>query len=71
MVRNASLFSQVLSIVDRRHFAATVEGFGAEKAAKGFRCWNQFGGEFGSTLHNKLYKGLVRLIRARQGAGKS
>jgi len=42
MVRVASLFAQVLTLVDRNDFARAVKEHGAEKSAKGFRCWDQF-----------------------------
>jgi len=41
MVKCASLFSQLLSLFDRHGFAAAVREFKAEKAAKGFTCWEQ------------------------------
>ena len=40
--RCASLFSQMLNLIDRREFAAAVERTGAEKRSKGFSCWDQF-----------------------------
>lgn len=42
MVRHASLFSQVLSLIDRHHFAKCVLEQDGEKHAKGFTCWGQF-----------------------------
>ena len=42
MVSVASLFAQVLSLVSRRDFASAVRRREAEKAAKGFSCWDQF-----------------------------
>ena len=42
MIKSGSLFTQVLSLVDRNDFARQVERFGAEKHSKGFRCWDQF-----------------------------
>lgn len=42
MVRNASLFSQLLQQVPRAQFAQLVRQHGAEKGAKGFSCWTQF-----------------------------
>jgi len=42
MIRCASLFSQVLSLINRHQFAAAVKTFRAEKGAKGFSCWDQF-----------------------------
>ena len=41
MVKGASLFSQILSLVDRNGFAALAGKLKAEKAAKGFTCWDQ------------------------------
>lgn len=42
MVANASCFAQVLSLVDRIDFQRAVRRHEAEKAAKGFKCWDQF-----------------------------
>jgi hypothetical protein len=42
MLRCASLFSQVLSLINRHEFAAAAKRFHAEKGAKGFGCWDQF-----------------------------
>ena len=41
MVRVASLFAQVLSVIDRRAFARQVHLHDAERGAKGFGCWDQ------------------------------
>lgn len=41
-VRCASLFSQILSLIDRFAFAAAVKRTGAEARTKGFTCWDQF-----------------------------
>ena len=41
MIKVASVFAQVISLIDRRHFARTVHRLGAERAAKGFACWDQ------------------------------
>jgi hypothetical protein len=41
-LRHASIFSQLLSIVNRNEFARLVKESGAEKGAKGFSCWDQF-----------------------------
>jgi hypothetical protein len=38
----ASLFSQLLSVVNRNEFGRLVKQTGAEKGAKGFSCWEQF-----------------------------
>lgn len=43
-LRHSSLFSQVLGIIDRAVFRRLVRETGAEKAAKGFSCWDQFVG---------------------------
>lgn len=40
--RCASLFSQILNLIDRREFDAAVARSGAEKGSKGFSCWDQF-----------------------------
>ena len=40
--RCASLFSQILSVVDRAQFEAAVRRTGAEDRTKGFSCWDQF-----------------------------
>jgi hypothetical protein len=42
MVSVASLFAQVLSLISRRDFDRAVRVRQAEKAAKGFSCWDQF-----------------------------
>ena len=41
MVKVASLFGQLLGHVSRVEFEGLVKKTGAEKAAKGFRCWSQ------------------------------
>jgi len=41
MIKCGSLFSQVLSLVDRNDFSRAVRQWDAEKGAKGFRCWDQ------------------------------
>ena len=38
----ASLFSQILNLIDRRDFDAAVARTGAERRTKGFGCWDQF-----------------------------
>lgn len=40
--RCASLFSQILNLIDRREFDAAVRRTGAEERSKGFSCWDQF-----------------------------
>jgi hypothetical protein len=40
--RCASLFSQMLNLIDRREFDAAVARTGAERRSKGFSCWDQF-----------------------------
>ena len=42
MIKVGSLFSQVLSLVNRQDFSRAVRQWDAEKGAKGFRCWDQF-----------------------------
>ena len=42
MIKTGSLFTQVLSLVDRTDFSRAVRQWDAEKGAKGFRCWDQF-----------------------------
>ena len=42
MIKVASLFSQVLSLINRNDFSRAVKQWDAEKGAKGFRCWDQF-----------------------------
>jgi hypothetical protein len=41
-LKHASIFSQLLSVVDRNDFSRLVKQTGAEKGAKGFSCWEQF-----------------------------
>lgn len=40
--RCASLFSQILNLIDRAAFAKAVQRTGAERRTKGFSCWEQF-----------------------------
>jgi hypothetical protein len=40
-LRHASLFSQLLGVIDRRIFERLVAELRAEKGAKGFTCWEQ------------------------------
>jgi hypothetical protein len=42
MVGHVSLFSQMLSLVDRHRFERLVREHKAERGAKGFSCWSQF-----------------------------
>ncbi len=42
MVKVGSLFTQVLSLINRNDFARAVRHWDAERGAKGFRCWDQF-----------------------------
>lgn len=42
MNRTCSLFSQILSIVDRSLFQRVADKHGSDKASKGFRSWDQF-----------------------------
>jgi hypothetical protein len=42
MVVVASCFSQILGLIDRMAFARAVRQHQAERAAKGFTCWEQF-----------------------------
>jgi hypothetical protein len=42
MIKVGSLFTQVLSLINRDDFARAVRQWDAERAAKGFRCWDQF-----------------------------
>lgn len=42
MIRYASLFAQLLSMVNRNRFERAVRVHGAERHAKGFSCWEQF-----------------------------
>ena len=42
MVGHSSLFSRLLSVVNRHQFERRVRESGAEKGAKGFSCWSQF-----------------------------
>jgi hypothetical protein len=41
MIQVASVFAQVISLIDRNYFARTVQRLGAQRAAKGFTCWEQ------------------------------
>jgi hypothetical protein len=42
MVVVASCFAQILALIDRTDFARAVRQHGAERAAKGFSCWEHF-----------------------------
>jgi len=42
MVAAASCFAQMLALIDRTDFARAVRQHTAERAAKGFRCWDHF-----------------------------
>ena len=42
MVKTASLFSQILSQINRHAFGSLARELKAEKGAKGFSCWDQF-----------------------------
>ena len=41
MIKVASIFAQVISLINRREFSQSVAQLEAEKGAKGFRCWEQ------------------------------
>ena len=41
MIKVTSVFAQVISLIDRNYFARTVHRLRAERAAKGFSCWDQ------------------------------
>jgi len=42
MVAIASCFAQMLALIDRPDFACAVRQHAAERAAKGFGCWEHF-----------------------------
>ncbi len=42
MTRSCSIFSQILQLFPRAEFQRAVQRHDAERAAKGFSCWNQF-----------------------------
>lgn len=42
MVAVASCFAQILALIDRTDFARAVRQHAAERATKGFRCWDHF-----------------------------
>jgi hypothetical protein len=42
MIKVASVFAQVLSLINHREFSRSVAELEAEKGAKGFRCREQF-----------------------------
>ncbi len=44
MVAAASCFAQILALIDRADFARAVRQHAAERAAKGFGCWDHFVG---------------------------
>ena len=41
MIKTASCFSQVISLIDRQRFAQAVFELETKKSAKGFSCWDQ------------------------------
>jgi len=41
MIKVASVFAQVLYLINRNKFARSVSELEAEKEAKGFHCWEQ------------------------------
>ncbi|MBN2210191.1 MAG: IS4 family transposase [Sedimentisphaerales bacterium] len=41
MIKVASMFAQVISLINRNHFARMAHRLGAERATKGFSCWDQ------------------------------
>lgn len=41
MIKVASVFAQVISLIDRASFARAVHRLGAQRGAKGFSCWDQ------------------------------
>jgi hypothetical protein len=42
IVASSSLFSQLLSLIDRKHFSRMVRETGSEKRSKGFASWDHF-----------------------------
>lgn len=42
MVAVASCFAQILALIDRAAFARAIQQHAAERAAKGFGCWDHF-----------------------------
>jgi hypothetical protein len=68
MVRHASLFSQVLSLIERHHFARCVKDLEAEKHAKGFTCWGQFVAMlFCQLAHAKSLREITQGLRSCEG----
>jgi hypothetical protein len=68
MVRCASLFSQVLSLVNRHQFAAAAKTLRAERGAKGFSCWDQFVGMlFGQLAQAKSLREIVQGLLCCEG----
>ena len=41
MIKVASVFAQLISLINRNHFARMAYQLGAERGAKGFNCWDQ------------------------------
>jgi hypothetical protein len=68
MVRCASLFSQVLSLINRHEFARAAKTFHAEKGAKGFSCWDQFVAMlFGQLAQAKSLREIVQGLLCCEG----
>jgi len=68
MVRGTSLFSQVLSLINRHQFAAAAKTFRAEKRAKGFSCWEQFVAMlFGQLAQAKSLREIVQGLLCGEG----
>jgi len=42
ILASSSLFSQLLSLIDRKHFSRAVRDTGSEKRSKGFASWDHF-----------------------------
>ena len=55
MLKVASIFSQILGAISSTDFEKLVLKHGAERNAKGFRCWTQLGIK-GSGLSDTLCK---------------
>lgn len=68
MVGHTSLFSQVLSLIDRNQFVIAVKELKAEKHAKGFTCWGQFVAMlFCQSAQAKSLREIVQGLRSCEG----
>ncbi len=67
-VRTGSIFGQLLALVDRSLFRRLVGETGAERASKGFGCWDQFVAMlFGQLAQAKSLREIETGLRSCEG----